>query len=202
MPTKKPNIFILEIKLLHTSPSVWRLIEIQANATLLELAATVVAAMGWKNEHLFQFIQGAGKETVYYGLPHLNEDEEVLWKDVNQFRIHDFLLAEGDKLLFEYDLGDSWMHEIILKGYAVKDTGAQYPRCVAGAMACPPENAGGPGGYAEIKAAYERKDRKAIKEIERWLGVRYNLYAFRHFSLLGYDWYIRDFKKGYAAPKE
>lgn len=45
------------------------------------------------------------------------------------------------------DFGDGWQHTLDFEAFVPADGGA-YPRCVAGAAACPPEDVGGTQGYA------------------------------------------------------
>ena len=49
-----------------------------------------------------------------------------------------------------YDFGDMWRHDIFVEAISPPEPGVQYPRCVAGAGACPPEDCGGPGGYERL----------------------------------------------------
>jgi hypothetical protein len=56
------------------------------------------------------------------------------------------------RIKYEYDFGDSWLHEILFEGLHAVETKTIYPRCVAGARACPPEDIGGVYGY------YDRLD--------------------------------------------
>jgi hypothetical protein len=52
--------------------------------------------------------------------------------------------------LYEYDFGDSWNHELILED--IRDNNLSSPSlfCLDGERACPPEDCGGPFGYAEL----------------------------------------------------
>lgn len=44
-----------------------------------------------------------------------------------------------------YDFGDGWTHDVEVLG-----PGGDAPGCVDGAGTCPPEDCGGPHGYAEL----------------------------------------------------
>ena len=54
-------------------------------------------------------------------------------------------------LVYEYDFGDSWDHLITVERILPADP-AVAPRaeCLEGARACPPEDCGGVGGYADL----------------------------------------------------
>lgn len=72
-------------------------------------------------------------------------DDGVLESTV---RLDQVLAKKGDRLWYEYDFGDSWDH--IIEVEAVTDEPPAAVRCAAGQLACPPEDCGGVGGYAEL----------------------------------------------------
>src|SRR5674536_116579 len=58
-------------------------------------------------------------------------------------------LADGHRLLlYTYDFGDDWCHDVVVDAVEDAVEGVFYPRCVAGARACSPEDVGGAPGYA------------------------------------------------------
>ena len=57
------------------------------------------------------------------------------------------------RIVYEYDFGDSWQHEIVLEETVEPEPKVKYPRCIDGARACPPEDCGSIGGYAEFLEA-------------------------------------------------
>ena len=83
-----------------------------------------------------------------YGPAYLDGELETL--DEKQFRIGD-LVKTGDLAGYEYDFGDGWEHEVAVEAGAAADAATVYPECIAGEGACPPEDCGGPGGFAELK---------------------------------------------------
>ena len=60
-------------------------------------------------------------------------------------------MKTGDLAGYEYDFGDGWEHEVAVKGRRRGRRGHGMPRGIAGEGACPPEDCGGPGGFAELK---------------------------------------------------
>ena len=44
-----------------------------------------------------------------------------------------------------------WDHELVIEASAVADADTVYPACTGGEGACPPEDCGGPGGFADLK---------------------------------------------------
>ncbi|MGM0366610.1 MAG: plasmid pRiA4b ORF-3 family protein, partial [Actinomycetota bacterium] len=51
---------------------------------------------------------------------------------------------------YEYDFGDSWMHEIIIEKRLKDNSRNKIPKCLGGARARPPEDVGGIGGYGDF----------------------------------------------------
>ncbi len=51
-------------------------------------------------------------------------------------------IGENKKLYYNYDFGDGWRHQITVEGFALKDKSINYPICMGGENACPPEDCG------------------------------------------------------------
>lgn len=67
---------------------------------------------------------------------------------------------EKASIMYVYDFGDNWMHNIVLEKVLAKDSKQKYPVCVDGALACPPEDCGSiPGYYEYIKASKGKGDK-------------------------------------------
>jgi hypothetical protein len=49
-----------------------------------------------------------------------------------------------------YDFGDDWSHEVLLEAIVPREAKLKYPRCLAGARVCPPEDCGDPHGYSRL----------------------------------------------------
>ena len=50
-------------------------------------------------------------------------------------------------------MGDDWEHAIAIEGAGPIEPGRTYPACVGGRRACPPEDSGGPWGFADMLEA-------------------------------------------------
>ncbi|GBE41974.1 plasmid pRiA4b ORF-3-like protein [bacterium BMS3Bbin10] len=81
----------------------------------------------------------------------------------------------GDAFSYEYDFGDSWIHEIRIEKALPADPAVHYPRCLAGERACPPEDCGGPPGYEDLPAALQDPAHPRHEEICERVGSRYDL---------------------------
>jgi hypothetical protein len=58
------------------------------------------------------------------------------------------------------------------------DTNIAYPRLIEASGRCPPEDVGGPWGYAEILDALADPDNERHTEIREWVGDDFDPYAF------------------------
>jgi Plasmid pRiA4b ORF-3-like protein len=68
-------------------------------------------------------------------------------RDEGEITLARVLQGPGDRLIYTYDFGDDWDHELMFEHEVPAEPGAVYPRCVAGKGACPPEDCRGPWGY-------------------------------------------------------
>jgi hypothetical protein len=157
-------IYRLKITLLGIKPPIWRQVEVPADTNLYLLHNIIQGAMGWTNSHLHQFKHGG----LYYGIAlqgmedHYNEDERKV-------KLSKLMRKAKDKLKYEYDFGDGWEHELLLEAIVAPDPQAQYPRLLAGARACPPEDCGGVWGYAEMVEAMKNPEHPQHDEFLEWL---------------------------------
>lgn len=164
-PPAEPVLLTVRISLRGSKPEVWRRLTIPGDLDLGRVHDAIQQAMGWTESHLHRFSLGDP-----YSGPHfitsfdLEEGEEgTLETDA---RLDQVLRAPGDKIIYEYDFGDGWTHTLKLESVApLPDAAttaasggagaspAAYPLvCLAGSRACPPEDVGGIGGYADVAA--------------------------------------------------
>lgn len=148
-------------------PPVWRRVLIPAGYTLDRVHAIIQASMGWEESHLHMF-RIKGRE---YGPAYLDAELETL--DERQFRIGD-LIKPGHRAGYEYDFGDGWEHELAVEASAVADADTVYPACTGGEGACPPEDCGGPGGFADLKDLLAGPPSAERDEMRAWAGEDYD----------------------------
>jgi hypothetical protein len=166
------NILQLKITLVGIEPPIWRRMEIPENFNFAELHRAIRDAMGWIGMHLHAFMlpDENGKHTIRvsrptgFGIP----DPEH-FKDDKDFKVKKYLKKEGDYCLYEYDMGDSWMHVVEFEDYKVKEKGEKYPRCVDGKRACPPEDCGGTDGYETLLEALRDENHSEHEDMKAWM---------------------------------
>mgnify|MGYP006328036429 FL=1 len=145
---KKKNVFQFKIMLKGIEPFIWRRIQIAESCTFWDLHAAIQDAVGWKEKHSYFFtVKDTGtKREVFIGSSDIQEDDDILpgW----QFKVQDYLkFSANEVMLYLYDFSDNWEHFIEFEGSFPKQEGVDYPVCLGGERACPPENIGGIIGY-------------------------------------------------------
>ena len=131
------SILQVKVRLLDVSPMVWRRLLVPASYKLEELHGVLQVAMGWEGIHLYRFQIRA----VHYSSFDLCVSSPRVPLDDLRFRM-------GAKFTYDYDMGDFWRHEIRVEERLEPEPGRSYPVCLDGVHACPPEDCGGPEGYA------------------------------------------------------
>jgi len=162
------RVYQLKVTLAGVRPAVWRRLVVSSYATLKELHYILQVAMGWTDSHLHQF-EAKGQ---LYGKPDPDFGPSV--KDETRLRLDQVLLREKESMLYEYDFGDSWTHQIVLEKILPPSPQLKVPRCIAGARACPPEDCGGVYGYAEFLKAIKDPSHPEHDEMLEWIGGDYD----------------------------
>jgi hypothetical protein len=167
---KQSKIYQLKMTLKYIRPPIWRRMEVPAEVTLAELHLILQVAMGWTNSHLHQFKVGK----MYYGEPSIDEFSELNLKDESKARLQKVLSKPKQKMIYEYDFGDGWKHDLVLEKILQPSPGVRYPRCLAGARACPPEDCGGVHGYANFLEAISDPEHEEHDEYLDWIGGEFD----------------------------
>ncbi len=168
-----PTRVQLLVTLSDSDPLVWRRLAVPRTMTLAKLHRVLQAALGWTDSHLHQFVVG---DTVY-GDPDLLSDDP-LQASTRRTPLGQVAPGVGATLRYEYDFGDGWDHLIIVERLLWHDPGAQWAVCLAGGGACPPEDCGGIGGYADLLATLRRGRGREYRDMLVWLGGPFDPTAF------------------------
>jgi hypothetical protein len=155
----------LKITLDDVKPIVLRRVEVPATLRLDRLHLAIQAAMGWTNTHLYEIL---ARDTGW-GIPDPDWGDGPL--DARKARLIDVLEDVGTKTLkYLYDFGDGWEHTVKVERIAAPEPGAVYPRLIEAAGRCPPEDIGGPWGYAELLAAIGDPKHERHTEFKEWIS--------------------------------
>jgi hypothetical protein len=157
------GVFQLRITLVDVEPTVWRRLLVPAAVRLAKLHDMFQAAMGWTNSHLHSFTIGDDR----YGMQFDEYPEgEIDEKQVTVLRA----VGEHRRFLYEYDFGDSWDHEVIVEDFVRTPLGLKHAVCVDGQNACPPEDCGGAGGYADLLEVLANPADEEHDHLVDWVG--------------------------------
>lgn len=101
-------------------------------------------------------------------------EEEIDENDVVIFNA----LHGHRRFVYEYDFGDSWEHEVVVEDITWTPLVLKHAVCLDGQNACPPEDVGGVGGYAEFLEAIADPRHEEYDHFLRWAGFHFDPGAF------------------------
>ena len=105
------------------------------------------------------------------GTPYPDADWSGDFLDARKARLGNVLEDIGTKkLVYLYDFGDGWEHTIKVERLADPKPGVLYPRLSEVNGRCPPEDCGGPWGYAELIEAIKDPTHERHAELMEWIG--------------------------------
>jgi hypothetical protein len=164
-PSSQPQaVCCVKITLRGIRPPIWRRLEVPANTRLDYLHLMIQAAMGWTNSHLHSFT--IGEETFGTRDP----DGDFDCADEKKFRLDQVIVNEEGRFHYTYDFGDDWEHVLLVEKISPAEPGVKYPRCLAGARTCPPEDVGGTPGYTDFLEALRDPTHEEHAACVEWRG--------------------------------
>ena len=165
------NVIRLRITLAEVRPTVWRRLLVPGSVRLTKLHDMFQAAMGWTDSHLHVFRIGG----LTYGTQ-LDEypDDELDETSVTVLQA----LRSQRRFGYEYDFGDSWEHEVVIEETVMTKFGLKFAVCLDGQNACPPEDCGGVGGYADLLEVLADPSNEEHDHFLAWVGGSFDPEAF------------------------
>lgn len=166
---------------LRELPEIWRRISVPASLTLTQLHRVLQAAMGWQDRLGWRFVHPRG-EYLSHGLaPRLGQE---IWDelDADKAVLGELLQRKGGRIDYEYGAPGQWIHQIrVLQRHKPGSLPARIG-CFEGAMACPPEDCGGPEGYRQlqhilVKKRQSRADKLLLAELAGYDPGRFEVEA-------------------------
>ena len=91
----------------------------------------------------------------------------------NRLSVNGLLKSEGDSLLYLYDFGDNWRHDVVVEKIVPGGDAPIRPECVAGERHCPPEDVGGVSGYEEFLEVIFEPTHEEHQHMVAWAGGRF-----------------------------
>jgi hypothetical protein len=168
--TRKPDSRVLALRLsvTGTQPRVWRRILVKETMWLSRLHDTIQIAFDWFDYQTHTFVL----DDLRFGNPVKRED--LIVEDDRDVTLADLNLAHRDRMVYEYHLGEGWNVEVRVEKAMAPVKGTQYPACVAGERAGPPEDCGGIEAFHDMLACLKEPETDLGKEWIAWLGPDYN----------------------------
>jgi hypothetical protein len=167
MAAKK--VYQFKVTLRGIRPPIWRRFQVYSDISFYQFHHILLDVMGWFGGHLYAFDLHGLIVTDAETLRHTGEDGVV-----DSTRISKFVDEEGQKFRYEYDFGDSWEHDLLLEKILSPEPDAQYPRCLKGKRACPPEDVGGIWGYEAFLEAIADENHPEHEMYLDWVGDEFD----------------------------
>lgn len=188
------SVYQLRVTLIGSTPPIRRTILVPGSITLQRLHKVLQEAMGWTTSHLHLFEVGEDQ----YG------DPDPEWPDVQDHRDVRLYQAakQGGRFIYEYDMGDGWRHEVKVELAYSDRTFTGAPTCLAGKRACPPEDCGGIGGYADLLEALADRRHPEHRRLKEWLGAPFDPEAFDLAEVNRRLWFLAPRKARIAQVEE
>ncbi|XP_063911357.1 uncharacterized protein y4hQ-like isoform X2 [Zophobas morio] len=169
-------IMQLKITLKDIQPPIWRRIQVLCNDNFENLHRYVQEVMGWKSCHAHSFtcedvtLVSEFAYNIYaeMGCTEVTKEAQVTLKELFK--------TSGDTVLYEYDHGNTWEHEIVFEKFLLLPVNRNhpFPKCVGGERACPPEDCGGVRGYLQLLEVRSNPEHEKYEElIVNWLDRLY-----------------------------
>jgi hypothetical protein len=164
------QFFQIKVALKDIKPPIWRRIVVTPGIKLDKLHDVLQIVMGWDDSHLYQFETPSGRFA----------DSRVELEETGNSRtatLNSVLPSPKSSIRYEYDFGDGWDHQILLEKVVERDD-PLLVLCLEGARACPPEDCGGPWGYANLLAILKNPKHPEYEEMSEWIGPGFDPEAF------------------------
>lgn len=136
-----------------------------------DLHVAIQDAMGWLDCHLhaFRSPEPGCNEVADIGIP--DDDEFMIGRQTIagwKVPVASYFHRPGQEMIYEYDFGDGWIHDVVLEKIIPCDTAHQVA-CVGGERACPPEDCGGTWGYQILLEAMADPCHEQHEEMMHWI---------------------------------
>lgn len=163
------SVLRLKVTLRGIKPLIWRRLEVPSDMPLSRLHRVLQVAFDWDDAHLHRFETipqpAAGARSRRAGPVGRAFEGPAL----RRTRLADLIGSVGDRLLYRYDFGDDWEHDIQVEAVHAAVPGADYPRCTAGRRAAPPEDCGGWPGYDRLLDALADPEDPDHDDLRHWV---------------------------------
>lgn len=163
------DVAVFDIKL-ELESECSRVLTIPVRYSVYELHIALQKLFLWKDYHLHKFSDYNRYENNLV-IDELDDDYEFdpekEEESERQMTIED-LLKKADKLKYYYDFGDGW--ETTIKLVRIDENCTETtPKCIAAVGDAPPEDVGGPYGFAELQKIISDPTHEEYANTIKWL---------------------------------
>jgi hypothetical protein len=156
-----PPTYQLKITLIDIEPPIWRRIQVPCTMLLCCLHDALQSVFSWTDSHLHCF----DKDGKYWGVPDYDD-----LNDESTMRLSKMLKVEGDSMIYVYDFGDNWRHQIVLEKIIPVSEVVKTPVCLGGERRSPPEDVGGVSGYEDFLEIIIDPKHEEYEQCVGWAG--------------------------------
>lgn len=146
-----------------------RKIIVPANIEFTHLHKVLQSVFDWENYHLYDF--SVFKDNKHKPYVRLVSSEESLEYDSDAILMEGHILSEflpeHKHLLYTYDMGDNWEHEIKLVK-VIEEYDKQSPFLLEASGQTPPEDVGGVGGFVNFLKIMQDPNHPQFSEMKEW----------------------------------
>lgn len=142
-------IYEFDVHLKDVGEKVYRSLQIDGSATFDEFHELLQVAFGWYDLHLYAFeIKRSNGQTIEDVEISLDDDLEEMGffynprevYDAKKEKLSDWFKTTNDRVIYTYDFGDHWEHEITFKKKIKPVVNETYPRCIDAKNHAPEED--------------------------------------------------------------
>jgi hypothetical protein len=142
---------------------------VPADIEFARLHKVLQSAFGWENNHLFEFVlfSGSRQKLVSRIVPFKNDLEDDTDALLMEGHTLSEFLPEHKNLLYTYDMGDNWEHEIQLVR-VIEEHDKESPYLLEASGQTPPEDVGGVGGFVDFREIMLNPSHPEYLEMKEW----------------------------------
>ncbi len=177
MPSKFKYVYQFKIVIEGIYPEIWRVIQVPENYSFWDLHVAIQNVFGWKDIHLHSFETDNPKtgKREFLGIP--EEMYDGICDDFStlpgwDLQISDYFSEKRRSMLYIYDYGDSWRHQIQYEKILFASPKQKYPICLEGRYQGPPEDCGGAFGYPDFVKMITDPLHPYHYSMKRWAGKK------------------------------
>lgn len=164
------KIFVFEIKVNHGHDvPIWRMVEVPASYSFYDLHVAIQDSMCWTDSHLHKFnmLNPVNNRYEHIGIPDDWMSKSI--KPEKHAQIAKYFSLSNATCAYEYDFASPWNFLITLEKTIPKEPNVNYPRCVAGNCASPPEDCPeDPSDMSWVNAPFDHLNIQFRDPVEAW----------------------------------